>query len=63
MEQLDKANKNKENEPYPRLLSECTDRTKKEGIQGNKIRDKKHNTQKKTVHQEHHQTNDTLRTS
>ena len=47
METLEKANENKWNESYPCLLSECTDKIKREkNTEKRKIRNKKHNMRK-----------------
>ena len=53
MEKLEKANTNKKSESYPCLLSECTNKSKKgKNIEKRKIRNKTHNTRRKTARKE-----------
>ena len=58
MEELDKANQNKESESYPCLLSECTDKTKrgKDIEKRKKKTNKRRNKRRKAARRERHRT-------
>ena len=53
MEELEKANTNEKTKSYPCLLSECTNKSKRgKNIEKRKIRNKTHNTRRKTARKE-----------